>query len=96
MRLNFTPNVDLGHIIQALVVAGGLGGWAIVGYITIEEQISRVNHQMDLQTQRTETDEHTLSRVQDSQDRFSAEMRTELEKISDKMSDIRVLIPNRK
>lgn len=90
--IKFSPTIELGHILQALVIISAMGGWAMTGYITIQGQFQRHDADLALLKQRLDQDEKNESQSQARQDAFVAEMRQDLDKISGQLADLRTLV----
>ncbi len=94
--LRFSPVVELGHILQAVIFVVTIGGWAIVGYLTIEQQIGAAQAEARLLTQRIDTIERTTTEARETQRSFAAEMRVTLDRISGQIADLRTLVAARR
>lgn len=92
--IRFSPNIELGHLLQAIVMLGAIGGWALVGYQTVEKQLSQHEAEMLLFKQRMTADEKDLADLRDALRNSTTETRAILNKISDQLSDLRVLVAN--
>jgi hypothetical protein len=101
--IRFSPNIELGHILQAIVILMSVGGWAIVGYFTIERQINEVtalvNKQSDRQDgevavmrQRLVVAEAAIGELREGMKASTSEMRQGFSTISDKLADLRTLV----
>ncbi len=94
--LRFSPVIELGHILQAVIFVVTIGGWAIVGYLTIEQQIGNTQAEARLLAQRVETVERATNEGRETQRTFASEMRQSLEKISTQIADLRALVAARR
>ena len=101
--LQFSPTIELGHILQAIVMLVALGGWALTGYISVERQLdsqarveqshhSEVVTELALQKQRMDTDERALAVQSESLKILGTDIRSSFDKLSGQVSDLRPLI----
>lgn len=94
--ISFSPTIELGHIIQALVMVGALGGWALVGYQTIDKQINQHAAELALFKARLAADEASsaaaIAELRDVQRTTGVEVRQALAKISDQIADLRAVV----
>ena len=90
--VNFTSTIELGHIIQAGIMIVTLGGWALVGYQTIDRQLIQHQNDMALFRQRMKTDEDRLDQISQMQQTSSNDTRAALSKIIDQVADLRTLV----
>ena len=88
----FSPRIELGHLIQMAAMIIMIGGWAIVGYQTIEKQLSASEAAMELFRQRMVMDEKSLEELRDTLRQTSADTRQQLSKIIDQVADLRTLV----
>lgn len=90
--MRFSPTIELGHILQAIIMLAGLAGWALVGYQTIDRQLALHSAELKLVEQRIATDEATVLQLRESEQRTSAETRQALDKITGQIGDLRTLV----
>ena len=90
-RVRFSPTIELGHLLQALVMLIGFGGWALAGYYTIQKQLDQQAAEMALLRQQMKTDETAIGDVRENQRVANAATNTRLDKISDQIADLRAL-----
>ena len=90
--VKFSPTIELGHLIQALVMLAGLGGWALAGYYSIDRQLTQHAAKMELFQQRLTAYENNTAELRDNLKISVAETRTSLAKISDQIADLRTLV----
>ena len=88
----FSPTIELGHLIQALVMVGMLGGWALVGYQTIDRQLAQHSAEMELFKQRQGMLEATISELKTNLQTSNNETRTTLNKISDALGELKASV----
>lgn len=90
--LRFSPTIELGHLVQAIVMLGALGGWALVGYQTITKQLDQHAAEMALFKQRLTTEEMALTEVREGLRSAITDTGRRLDKISDQIGDLRTLV----
>ena len=90
--IKFSPTIELGHVLQALVMLAALGGWALAGYYSIDRQMSQQAAKMELFQQRLTAYESNATELRDSFKISVTETRQSLAKISDQISDLRTLV----
>lgn len=90
--LQFSPIIELGHIVQALIMLATVGGWAIVGYETVQKQLDFQQSQTELLKQRVLTNETALSDVRDTLRNSVNDTRTRLDRIFDQLSDLKASV----
>lgn len=90
--VRFSPTIELGHILQGFIMLAGLGGWALVGYQTIDRQLAQHAADMKLYEQRQKIDEAALDQLRASAETSSVETRRSLAKLLDQIADLRTLV----
>jgi hypothetical protein len=90
--IKFSPTIELGHVLQALVMLIGIGGWALAGYYTIDRQLSQQGAKMELFQQRLSAYENNANELRDNFRTSVTETRVSLSKISDQIADLRTLV----
>lgn len=90
--IKFSPTIELGHVLQALVMMAMLGGWALAGYYSIDRQLSQQAAKLEVFQQRLSAYENNATELRDNLKTSVAETRTALNKISDQISDLRTLV----
>lgn len=90
--VRFSPTIELGHILQGFVMLVGLGGWALVGYQTIDRQLAQHSADMKLYEQRQKNDEGVVDQLRATEQATSIEMRQALTKLLDQIADLRTLV----
>ncbi len=90
---HFTPDINLGHLLQALVVVTTVGGGLVGGYLSLrgdldvqraEFRVTLAGHEARLNFAERVLDEH---RTEDRQ--FQAEMRAALGRVMQAIGDLR-------
>lgn len=92
LQVKFLPNIELGHLLQAVIMLAALSGWALWGYANIETQIAGLHSEVQLQRQRVDTDEAAAKQDRDDQRGRDAKVAASLDKIADELGDIRVTV----
>lgn len=92
MGLKFSPEIQLGHLFQAIVAAATLTGWALWGYSTINTEISVQKADTEILQERVANDEKSADL--DRADRIArdAKVNASLDKIVDQLTDLRTLV----
>lgn len=90
--IKFSSTIELGHILQALVMLGALAGWALVGYYSIDRQLTLHASKMELFQQRLTAYENSSTELRDNFKLSVTETRQSLAKISDQIADLRTLV----
>lgn len=83
--IKFTPEIQLGHIIQAIVMIASMAGYALWAYSQIQNQIASQAAQLALVQQRLSTTEAATTELRN-------ETRQTLSKILDQIGDLRTLV----
>ena len=90
---HFTPDINLGHLVQAVVVVATVGGGILAGYLSLREELgvqrtdfraALAGHEARLMFAERVLDER---RTEDRQ--FHAEMRAALERVMKAIGDLR-------
>lgn len=90
---HFTPEINLGHLVQAVVVVTTVGGGILAGYLSLRDDLDRqraefrvalAGHEARLAIAERRLDER---RTEDR--RFQAEMRAALERVMQAIGDLR-------
>lgn len=92
----FARTIDLGQIVQVLILLGAVGGWAIAGYYTIQQQLSVHDRDIQLLMQRVKQDEDNAAQARADERSFNAETRAYLDRISGQIADLRALVAAKK
>jgi hypothetical protein len=93
MHPHFTPDVNLGHLIQALVVVSTVGGGILGGYLRLRDDLSlqRAEFRVALagHEARLAVAERTLDERHTEDRQFQAEMRASLDRVMQAIGDLR-------
>ena len=90
---HFTPDINLGHLVQAVVIVTTVGGGILAGYLSLrgdldaqraEFRVALAGHEVRL----TEA-EHAISERREEDRQFEAEMRAALERVMQAIADLR-------
>ena len=93
MHPHFTPDINLGHLVQAVVIVTTVGSGILAGYLSLradldlersEYRVALAGHEARL----TEA-EHALDEQRSEERRFQAEMRTSLDRVMQAIADLR-------
>ena len=90
--LRFSPTIELGHVLQAGVVLLMVGGWALVGYQTIQKQLDQNAAELLIFKQRMTTDEAAMAEQREALRSAVSETRQFFTKIADQIADLRALV----
>jgi hypothetical protein len=93
LSVKFTPEIQLGQLVGALVTIASLTGWLLWGYATVQGEITELRDDRRLVQQRFEQDEKMAVQDRVDQQTRDAGIARELEKISDQIGDLRTLVP---
>jgi hypothetical protein len=90
---HFTPDINLGHLVQAVVVATTVGGGVLGGYISLRNDLDaqRAEFQVALagHEARLSMLEHQFDERRSDQRQFQAEMRAALGRVMQAIGDLR-------
>lgn len=90
--MKFSPTIELGHLLQAVVAAATLTGWGLWGYASIEAQLATTRAEVSLLTQRIDQDEKLSTQDREDQRARDARVTSALDKIVDRLADLRTLV----
>ena len=96
VRPRFTPEVNLGHVLQAAVLVLTIGGGAVTSYISLRGDIERLRAELGVQIAahelRIATAERTLEQRRIDDHSFQGETRSALARIIEALGDLRTQI----
>jgi hypothetical protein len=96
MTLKFTPEIELGQILQALVLIATIGGAVLGGYLTlradIEDQRTEFRIAIAAHDARLSVLERALEERRREDREFEAETRAALERIAQAIADLKTEI----
>ena len=90
---HFSPDINLGHLVQAVVIVTTIGGGILAGYLTLRDELAaqRTEFRVELAEHeaRLTVAEHALDdrRAEDRQ--FQVEMRSALQQVMQAIADLR-------
>ena len=90
---HFSPDINLGHLLQAVVVVTTVGGGILGGYLNLRADIDvqRAEFRVALagHEARLTVAEHALDERRDEERQFQVEMRSRLEQVMQAIADLR-------
>jgi predicted component of type VI protein secretion system len=90
---NFTPDITLGHLMQALVVLSTVGGGIVGGYVSLRADLDLQRAEFRVAVARHEARlslaEHQLDQRHSEERQFQAEMRGALDRVMQAIADLR-------
>jgi hypothetical protein len=90
---HFSPDINLGHLVQAVVIVTTIGGGILAGYLTLRDELAaqRTEFRVELAEHeaRLTVAEHALDdrRAEDRQ--FQVEVRSALQQVMQAIADLR-------
>lgn len=93
MHPHFTPDINLGHLVQAVVIVTTVGGGILAGYLSLradldleraEYRVALAGHEVRI----TEA-EHLIDERRTEDRQFQAEMRASLDRVMQAIADLR-------
>lgn len=90
---HFTPDINLGHLVQAVVIVTTVGGGIFAGYLSLradldmqrdETRVALAGHEARLTVA-----EHLLEERRTEDRQFQAEMRAALDRVMQAIADLR-------
>ena len=93
---HFTPDINLGHLVQAIVVVTTVGGGILAGYLSLRDDLERQRAEYRValagHEARLTVAEHLLEARHSEDRQFQAEMRAALEQVMRAIADLRTEI----
>ena len=90
---HFTPDINLGHLVQAVVVVTTVGGGILAGYLSLRDDLDlqRAEYRVTLagHEARLTVAEHALDERRLADRQFQSEMRGALERVMQAIADLR-------
>jgi hypothetical protein len=90
---HFTPDINLGHLVQALVVVTTVGGGVVGGYVSLRSDIdmqrSEFRAELAGHEARLSLLEHQFDERRSDERQFQAEMRAALDRVMQALADLR-------
>ena len=93
LRPHFTPDINLGHLVQAVVVVATVGGGVLGGYLSLRSDLDlqRAEFRVALagHEARLNVAERVLEQRHAEDRQFQAEMRAALDRVMQAIGDLR-------
>lgn len=90
---HFTPDITLGHLLQAVVIVTTVGGGILAGYLSLRDDLDRQRAEFRVAIAEHEArlgvDERELEQRRTEERQFQAEMRTSLDRVMQAIADLR-------
>jgi hypothetical protein len=90
---HFTPDINLGHLLQAVVVVTTIGGGILAGYLSLRDDLDRQRAEFRVELAgheaRLTVAEHALDERRGEERQFQVEMRSKLEQVMQAIADLR-------
>ena len=90
---HFTPDINLGHLVQAVVIVTTVGGGILAGYLSLRDDLERQRAEFRVtlagHEARLTVTERLLDQRRTEDRQFQAEMRTALERVMQAIGDLR-------
>jgi hypothetical protein len=90
---HFTPDINLGHLVQAVLIVTTLGGGVLAGYLNLRDSLDtqRAEFRVALAGHevRLNEAEHALTERRTEERQFQAEMRAAIERVMQAIGDLR-------
>jgi hypothetical protein len=96
----FSPEINLGHLLQAVVIMITIGGGAITSYLSLRSDIQQVRADLTVRVSEHEVRLATMEHASEDQRKevreFQGEMRTSITRIFELLTDLRVQFGRRR
>jgi hypothetical protein len=96
----FSPEINLGHLLQAVVIMITIGGGAITSYLSLRSDIQQVRADLTVRVSEHEVRLATMEHASEDQRKevreFQAEMRGSIARIFELLTDLRVQFGRRR
>lgn len=93
---HFTPDINLGHLLQALVVVTTVGGGIVGGYLSLRRELDMQRAEFEValagHEARLTFAERVLDERRTEDHQFQAEMRAALDRLMQAIADLRTEI----
>lgn len=89
---HFTPDINLGHLVQAVVVLTTVGGGILAGYLSLRADLELERAQLADHAARLGIAERMLDQARREDREFHAEMRGALERVTQAVGDLRTAL----
>jgi len=95
----FSPEINFGHLLQAVVILVTIGGGAITSYLSLRSDIQQVRADLTVKVSehdvRLATIEHASEDQRKEVHEFQAEMRSSISRVTDILNDVRIQLGRR-
>ena len=95
----FSPEINFGHLLQAVVILVTIGGGAITSYLSLRSDIQQVRADLTIKVSehdvRLATMEHASEDQRKEVHEFQAEMRSSISRVTDILNDVRIQLGRR-
>jgi hypothetical protein len=96
LKPRFSPEINFGHVMQAVVLLLTVGGGAVTSYISLRGDIENLRSEVEVQIAshelRITADERALEQRRVDERDFQTEMRAALARIIDAIAELRTQI----
>jgi hypothetical protein len=90
----FSPEINFGHLLQAVVILVTIGGGAITSYLSLRSDIQQVRADLTVKVSEHEvrlaTMEHTSEDQRKEVREYQSEMRAAISRVTDILNDVRI------
>ena|SRR5207253_48313 len=95
----FSPEINLGHLLQAVVILLTIGGGAITSYISLRSDIQQVRTDFAVKVGEHEVRLATMEHASEDQRKevreFQGEMRSAISRVTEILNDVRIQLGRR-
>ena len=95
----FSPEINLGHLLQAVVILVTIGGGAITSYISLRSDIQQVRTDFAVKVGEHEVRLATMEHASEDQRKevreFQGEMRSAISRVTEILNDVRIQLGRR-
>ena len=95
-----SPEINLGHLLQAVVILLTIGGGAITSYLSLRSDIQEVRAALTVRVSEHEvrlaTIEHSSEDQRKEVREFQGDVRSAISRVTDLLSDVRIQLGRRK
>jgi hypothetical protein len=95
----FSPEINFGHLLQAVVILVTMGGGAITSYLSLRSDIQQVRADLTVRVSEHEVRLATMEHASEDQRKevreFQGEMRSAISRVTDILNDVRIELGRR-
>jgi hypothetical protein len=95
----FSPEINFGHLLQAVVILVTIGGGAITSYLSLRSDIQQVRADLTVKVSEHEVRLATIEHASEDQRKevheFQTEMRSSISHVTDILNDVRIQLGRR-